>query len=274
MKPYVPCAISVRAKTSPLSTYAAVIVPRSWRSTASRGRIAAAATRRYGSRRLESSRMGGEKRYAVVSCHVERPLDDGVWARFEALQAARPGGLPVAALMRPPDAGAGEDGTLGPARRPGPARAPARPGAPRAAEHALGGDARPCAAAPPRRAARARLLPRHRPPRPPPRARVAHRPPRARAAAYAERPRRRSARLPAREDDDVRGQPRVNPYEAARDEVEPRLLEAGEESAEVARREEVQVRRVVLGLPTGEEAEPVLEPEAVRDGADEGAAGP
>src|SRR5438552_2519810 len=112
MKPYVPCAMSVRAKTSPLSTYAAVIVPRSWRSTASRGRIAAAATRRYGSRRLESSRMGGEKRYAVVSCHVERPLDDGVWARFEALQAARPGGFRVAALMRPPDAGAGEDETL------------------------------------------------------------------------------------------------------------------------------------------------------------------
>src|SRR5919197_4414032 len=47
MKPYVPCAIRVRAKTSPLSTYAAVIVPRSWRSTTSRGRIAAAATRPY-----------------------------------------------------------------------------------------------------------------------------------------------------------------------------------------------------------------------------------
>src|SRR2546421_3074874 len=109
MKPYVPCAISVRAKTSPLSTYAAVIVPRSWRSTASRGRIAAAATRRYGSRRLESSRMGGEKRYAVVSCHVERPLDDRVWERFEALQAARPAGFRIAALMRPPDAEAGED---------------------------------------------------------------------------------------------------------------------------------------------------------------------
>ena len=52
------------------------------------------------------------ERYAVVSCHVERPLDDGVWARFEALQAARPGGFRVAALMRPPDAGAGEDETL------------------------------------------------------------------------------------------------------------------------------------------------------------------
>jgi hypothetical protein len=53
--------------------------------------------------------MAEEKRYAVVSCHVERPLDDRVWARFEALQAARPGGFPVAALIRPPDPEAGED---------------------------------------------------------------------------------------------------------------------------------------------------------------------
>jgi hypothetical protein len=53
--------------------------------------------------------MAGEKRYAVVSCHVERPLDDSVWTRFEALQVARPGGFRVAALMRPPDAEAGED---------------------------------------------------------------------------------------------------------------------------------------------------------------------
>ena len=53
--------------------------------------------------------MAGEKRYAVVSCHVERPLDDRVWARFEALQAARPGGFRIAALMRPPDPEAGED---------------------------------------------------------------------------------------------------------------------------------------------------------------------
>src|SRR5918911_3619283 len=53
--------------------------------------------------------MAAEKRYAVVSCHVERPLDDRVWARFEALAAARPGGFRVAALIRPPDAEAGED---------------------------------------------------------------------------------------------------------------------------------------------------------------------
>ena len=49
------------------------------------------------------------KRYAVVSCHVERPLDDVVWARFSALQRRRPGGFSIAALMRPPDASFAED---------------------------------------------------------------------------------------------------------------------------------------------------------------------
>jgi hypothetical protein len=48
------------------------------------------------------------ERYAVVSCHVERPLDDRVWAAFAELQQRRPGGLSIAALMRPPDAEAGE----------------------------------------------------------------------------------------------------------------------------------------------------------------------
>ena len=48
------------------------------------------------------------ERYAVVSCHVERPLDDRVWAAFAALQERRPGGLAIAALLRPPDAEAGE----------------------------------------------------------------------------------------------------------------------------------------------------------------------
>ena len=33
------------------------------------------------------------ERYAVVSCHVERPLDDAVWARFVALQRRRPSGF-------------------------------------------------------------------------------------------------------------------------------------------------------------------------------------
>src|SRR5919204_6356457 len=63
--------------------------------------------------RLESRRaMAAEKRYAVVSCHVERPLDERVWARFEALAAARPAGFRIAALMRPPDPEAGEDERL------------------------------------------------------------------------------------------------------------------------------------------------------------------
>jgi hypothetical protein len=48
-------------------------------------------------------------RYAVASCHVERPLDDRVWARFSRLQASRPGGFRIAALLRPPDPAAGED---------------------------------------------------------------------------------------------------------------------------------------------------------------------
>lgn len=52
------------------------------------------------------------KRYAVVSCHVERPLDDDVWARFSKLRAGRPGGFAIAALMRPADANAGEDEAL------------------------------------------------------------------------------------------------------------------------------------------------------------------
>ena len=45
---------------------------------------------------------------AVVSCHVERPLDDEAWARFDRLQRRRPGGFDVIALMRPPDAEFGE----------------------------------------------------------------------------------------------------------------------------------------------------------------------
>jgi hypothetical protein len=48
------------------------------------------------------------ERYAVVSCHVERPLDDRVWAAFATFQARPPGGIAVAALIRPPDREAGE----------------------------------------------------------------------------------------------------------------------------------------------------------------------
>jgi hypothetical protein len=44
-----------------------------------------------------------------VSCHVERPLDDEAWRRFESLQRRRPGGFAAIALMRPPDPAFGED---------------------------------------------------------------------------------------------------------------------------------------------------------------------
>jgi hypothetical protein len=46
--------------------------------------------------------------YAVVSCHVERPLDDEVWRRYRSLLARSPGGFPIASLMRPPAEGEDE----------------------------------------------------------------------------------------------------------------------------------------------------------------------
>jgi len=49
---------------------------------------------------------------AVVSCHLERPLDDAAWARFDALRRSRPGGFDVIPLIRPPDAAYGEDERL------------------------------------------------------------------------------------------------------------------------------------------------------------------
>ena len=49
-------------------------------------------------------------RYAVVSCHVERPLDDEAWRRFSKLQQRAPAGFRIAALMRPP--WEGEDSEL------------------------------------------------------------------------------------------------------------------------------------------------------------------
>jgi hypothetical protein len=52
--------------------------------------------------------MSGTQGYAVVSCHVERPLDDDVWARYRALIARKPSGFAIASLMRPP--ADGEDG--------------------------------------------------------------------------------------------------------------------------------------------------------------------
>jgi len=46
---------------------------------------------------------------AIVSCHLEQPLRDEAWARFDELQRRRPGGFDVIALMRPPDTAYGED---------------------------------------------------------------------------------------------------------------------------------------------------------------------
>ncbi len=51
--------------------------------------------------------MPGRQGYAVVSCHVERPLDDEVWNRYRRLLERRPAGFPITSLMRPP--GEGED---------------------------------------------------------------------------------------------------------------------------------------------------------------------
>lgn len=48
------------------------------------------------------------ERYVVVSCHVERLLDDRVWAAYAELLRRRPGGLTIASLVRPPDPAAGE----------------------------------------------------------------------------------------------------------------------------------------------------------------------
>jgi hypothetical protein len=33
--------------------------------------------------------MPGTQGYAVVSCHVERPLDDAVWKRYASLASSR-----------------------------------------------------------------------------------------------------------------------------------------------------------------------------------------
>ncbi len=50
----------------------------------------------------------GRQGYAVVSCHVERVLDDRVYPRYRQFVASRPGGFSVASLVRPPDETAGE----------------------------------------------------------------------------------------------------------------------------------------------------------------------
>jgi hypothetical protein len=59
----------------------------------------------------------GLERYAVVSCHVEQPLDDAVWRAFERLLERRPAGFVVTPFMRPPAAGEDEELWLQRARR-------------------------------------------------------------------------------------------------------------------------------------------------------------
>jgi len=66
----------------------------------------------------------------------------------------------------------------------------------------------------------------------------------------------------------------MEPDEAARHEVERRLVEPVQEPPDVIGREELELRRVVDRVPPKEEEQPVLEPEAVRDRADERAARP
>lgn len=61
--------------------------------------------------------MKSLQRYAVVSCHVERLLDDSAWEPFERLLGDRPGGFVVTPFVRPPADGEDEDRWLQRARR-------------------------------------------------------------------------------------------------------------------------------------------------------------
>src|SRR3954466_5357111 len=74
-----PSAHGPKASTDPESgprcTIAAFIRSTSPRSGAVRGRA----------RSPQIPHMAGDPGYAVVSCHVERPLDDAVWQRYLAL---------------------------------------------------------------------------------------------------------------------------------------------------------------------------------------------
>src|SRR6476660_4257654 len=70
-----------------------------------RGSAAASTTTTTGARTPFAANMrivSGVERYAVVSCHAERPLDDATWAAFERLLRRRPGGFVVTPMLRPP----------------------------------------------------------------------------------------------------------------------------------------------------------------------------
>jgi hypothetical protein len=60
--------------------------------------------------------MPGTQGYAVVSCHVERPLDDRVWERYAALIRRRPAGFAITSLLRAPFDGEDRDRFLERAR--------------------------------------------------------------------------------------------------------------------------------------------------------------
>src|SRR3954451_5233089 len=109
-KPYVPLVTNVRAKSSLFSVNEERIVPRSESNATSRGRTAAARTTTVAVRfAAKMCTVEGLERYAVVSCHVEQPLDDAVWRAFERLLERRPAGFVITPLMRPPAADSGED---------------------------------------------------------------------------------------------------------------------------------------------------------------------
>jgi hypothetical protein len=60
--------------------------------------------------------------------------------------------------------------------------------------------------------------------------------------------------------------------ETSCDEMQLHVLEAGEQRAQVVRREHLQMRGVVLGLAPQQEAKPVLQAVGVRNRGDERAA--
>src|SRR5215207_944807 len=80
---------------------------------------------------------------------------------------------------------------------------------------------------------------------------------------------KRSVGLRRREEDDVCQQARVETCEPSCDKSQLRVGESAEEVADVRRGEEMQVSRVDLRMAAGKEAQPVLQPEAVRRRADQ-----
>ena len=76
-------------------------------------------------------RTSSSKRYAVVSCHVERPLDDACWSRFSRSAGPAPGRLPDRSADTTPRCGRrrgrGSAGSSGRAGRPSKGRSASTP---------------------------------------------------------------------------------------------------------------------------------------------------